>query len=62
MDLELCVGNDLNDAAVMKKVSRSFCPSDAVDSIKEIASHVLESIGGGGVLSEIASLMNEGNV
>jgi YrbI family 3-deoxy-D-manno-octulosonate 8-phosphate phosphatase len=56
------VGNDRNDAAVMKKVSKSFCPSDAVDSIRELASHILQSRGGGGVLSEIASLMNEGNV
>lgn len=49
----LFVGNDINDLEVMKAVGYPICPSDAHPSILRIASLVLESRGGCGVVREL---------
>ena len=35
-----CIGDDLNDYAMLKKANLSFCPNDAVDDIKNIVNVV----------------------
>lgn len=47
------VGNDLNDYQVMKMCGYAICPADSHQKIKEIASVVLHSNGGDGVVREI---------
>jgi 3-deoxy-D-manno-octulosonate 8-phosphate phosphatase (KDO 8-P phosphatase) len=47
------VGNDINDADAMSIVGSSFCPSDANQSIKDIATFILSNKGGNGVIREI---------
>ena len=48
----LYFGNDLNDLAVMQRVSMSFAPADAHPQIKEVATRVLMSKGGQGFVRE----------
>lgn len=50
----LFVGNDINDFDVMNAVGISACPADAHPSILKIATIVLESKGGCGVVRELA--------
>ncbi len=50
----LYVGNDINDLDVMNVVGVPVCPSDAHHSILKIASKVLETKGGDGVVRELA--------
>ena len=49
----LYVGNDLNDAAVMKIVGKSACPKDAHPLIKKIATLILSKNGGDGAVREL---------
>lgn len=49
----LYVGNDINDLDVMNAVGIPVCPSDAHPSILKIASIVLETKGGDGVVREL---------
>ena len=49
----LYVGNDLNDYRVMQLCGYTACPSDSHDSIKEIATFVLNTEGGKGVVREL---------
>lgn len=48
------IGDDINDAMVMKIVGVSACPSDAVESIKEIADYICTNKGGNGAVREFA--------
>ena len=52
------VGNDINDLEVMKLVGKTFCPTDAHVSIKEISQCILKSKGGEGVCRELFDLFN----
>tara|TARA_Y100000590_G_C15708265_1_gene1009410 strand:- start:1208 stop:1681 length:474 start_codon:yes stop_codon:yes gene_type:complete len=54
------VGNDINDKDVMKIVKRSFCPADAHSEIKKIASKVLITKGGDGVIRELLDILKKG--
>ena len=47
------MGNDINDKEAMEIVGKTFCPSDAHDSIKTISNHVLKTKGGDGVIREL---------
>lgn len=47
------IGNDINDIDAMSLCSITFCPSDSHQSVKEIASIVLESRGGDDIIREI---------
>lgn len=49
----LYVGNDLNDFRVMSLCGLSACPSDGHPRIKKLATVVLESAGGAGVVREL---------
>jgi len=50
----LFIGNDINDLDVMNAVGISACPADAHPSISKIATIVLKSKGGCGVIRELA--------
>lgn len=56
LDLQLenvaMIGDDINDAEVMRNIGVAACPSDAVQSIKKCAHVVLESKGGKGCVRE----------
>ncbi len=46
------IGDDINDAEIMKKVGFTACPVDAVQQIKVISDVVLQKKGGHGVVRE----------
>jgi len=54
----LYVGNDTNDMEVMKYVGISVAPADAHHSILGIATVVLKTRGGDGVIRELADRIN----
>ena len=47
------IGDDYYDLTIMDKVDFSFAPSDASPDVVNLASHVLKSRGGSGVLAEL---------
>ena len=49
----LYVGNDLNDFYAMQLCGYSACPLDSHPKIKDIATFVLNTSGGGGVVREL---------
>ena len=51
------IGNDVNDLGAMRKAKFSICPSDAVKAVKKEVDLKLETKGGYGVLSELATLL-----
>lgn len=53
------VGDDINDAEIMKKVSGTFSPADAHVSIKKIVDHVCTCKGGEGVFREVSDIIIE---
>ncbi len=50
------VGDDINDIPILEKAGISFCPSDAVDEVKDICDYVLPKKGGEGVIREFDNL------
>ena len=50
------VGDDINDIDVLKSVGHAFCPSDANEKVKEVATQ-LEAKGGEGVIREVIKLL-----
>ena len=51
------VGDDINDIPLLEKVGVSFCPSDAVDEVKDVCDYVLSKKGGQGVIREIFEIL-----
>ena len=49
----LYVGNDLNDFNIMQKCEYTACPADSHHRIKQIATYVLKTKGGKGVVREL---------
>ena len=49
------VGNDVNDLGAINKAHLSICPADAVRKVRKTVDIVLRTNGGRGVLSEIAT-------
>ena len=47
------IGDDVNDEKIMKLVGLSFAPSDATQTIKNIADIITNAKGGQGVLREV---------
>lgn len=47
------VGDDINDADVMKLVGLGCCPADAIPQVKEVAKYIAKTKGGEGVIREI---------
>jgi 3-deoxy-D-manno-octulosonate 8-phosphate phosphatase (KDO 8-P phosphatase) len=64
MSLKRCwfIGNDVNDILAMKMCGMSFCPADAHHSVKKIASHLMETKGGQGVVRELLELYMKVNI
>ena len=51
---EICyMGDDLPDLPVLRKVSLSCCPSDAVPEVKAVCDYVTVNQGGGGCVREV---------
>jgi 3-deoxy-D-manno-octulosonate 8-phosphate phosphatase (KDO 8-P phosphatase) len=46
------IGDDVNDAKIMREVGLSACPADALGEVKQIANIVLEKKGGQGCVRE----------
>lgn len=53
------IGNDINDIECMKACGLSFCPSDAHDSVRRVATIVLTKPGGNGALRELSEYLIE---
>ncbi len=52
LDQVAIIGDDINDQEIMRNVGVSFCPSDAVDTVKEFVDVVLSKKGGHGCVRE----------
>jgi 3-deoxy-D-manno-octulosonate 8-phosphate phosphatase KdsC-like HAD superfamily phosphatase len=61
---EVCyVGDDINDAELLKAVGYAACPSTAMDSIKTIEGiHILNKGGGEGAVRELCDLILQAHV
>ena len=53
------IGNDVNDLGAIKRSNYSICPADAVKKVRKSVDVVLKTKGGYGILSEIATLMEQ---
>lgn len=53
----VCIGDDINDIQLLKKVGFSCCPFDAVEEVKKVASHVCKAKGGEGVVREVVEIV-----
>jgi len=53
----LFIGDDINDEKIMKLVGLSAAPSDAINTIKNIANIITDASGGKGVLREVADMI-----
>ena len=53
------IGNDVNDLGVIEKSNLSICPADAVKKVRKSVDIVLKTKGGYGILSEIATLLEQ---
>jgi N-acylneuraminate cytidylyltransferase len=51
------VGDDINDAEIMRMVGFPCCPADAICTVRGIAKYVAKAKGGGGAVREIAEYM-----
>ena len=51
------IGNDVNDLGAIRKAKFSICPSDAVKAVKKEVDLKLKTKGGYGVLSELATFL-----
>ncbi len=55
------IGNDVNDLGALEKVKLSICPADAIKKVRKTVDIVLKTIGGKGILSEIATELEKTN-
>jgi len=53
------IGNDVNDLGAIKRSNLSICPADAVKKVRKSVDVVLKTKGGYGILSEIATLLEQ---
>jgi YrbI family 3-deoxy-D-manno-octulosonate 8-phosphate phosphatase len=53
------IGNDVNDLGAIKRSNLSICPADAVKKVRKTVDVVLKTKGGYGILSEIATLLEQ---
>ena len=53
------IGNDVNDLGAIERSNLSICPADAVKKVRKSVDVVLKTKGGYGILSEIATLMEQ---
>lgn len=57
MDEIAYIGDDVNDLHAMKMAGISACPSDAVDTIKDVSDFISNKIGGNGAVREFCELI-----
>jgi YrbI family 3-deoxy-D-manno-octulosonate 8-phosphate phosphatase len=55
------IGNDVNDLGAIKRANLSLCPADAVKKVKKVVDVVLKTDGGRGIISEIATELENAN-
>ena len=55
------IGNDINDLGAIEKAKLSISPADAVKKVRKSVDVVLETNGGRGILSEIATELEKTN-
>ena len=53
------IGNDVNDLGAIERANLSICPADAVKKVRKSVDVVLKTKGGYGILSEIASILEQ---
>ena len=53
------IGNDVNDLKAIERADLSICPADAVKKVRKSVDVVLKTKGGYGVISEIATLLEQ---
>jgi len=53
------IGNDVNDLGAIERANLSICPADAVKKVRKTVDIVLKTKGGYGILSEIATLLEQ---
>jgi N-acylneuraminate cytidylyltransferase len=53
------IGNDVNDLGAIERANLSICPADAVKKVRKSVDIVLKTKGGYGILSEIATLLEQ---
>jgi N-acylneuraminate cytidylyltransferase len=53
------IGNDVNDLGAIERANLSICPADAVKKVRKTVDVVLKTKGGYGILSEIATLLEQ---
>jgi N-acylneuraminate cytidylyltransferase len=53
------IGNDVNDLGAIERANLSICPEDAVKKVRKSVTVVLKTKGGYGILSEIATLLEQ---
>lgn len=53
------IGNDVNDLGAIERSNLSICPADAVKKVRKTVDVVLKTKGGYGILSEIATLLEQ---
>ena len=53
------IGNDVNDLGAIERANLSICPADAVKKVRKTVDVVLKTKGGNGILSEIATLLEQ---
>ena len=53
------IGDDVNDMELLRKVGFAVIPKDAIPQLKKICDYQCKSLGGKGVLREIAELIFE---
>ena len=51
------IGNDINDLGAIHNAKLSICPADAVKKVRKTVDVILQTNGGGGILSEISTLL-----
>lgn len=56
------IGDDTPDIPVLEKVSFSFCPSDAINDVKNVAKYHCKNKGGDGAVREMCEWILENNV
>ena len=55
------IGNDVNDLGAIERANLSLSPADAVKKVRNTVDIVLQSKGGSGILSEIATEIEKTN-
>jgi N-acylneuraminate cytidylyltransferase len=55
------IGNDVNDLGAIERANLSLSPADAVKKVRKTVDIVLQTNGGSGILSEIATELEKAN-